>query len=63
MPLFKLNGLDPQKKYSINELNVDKPLFWGSGRTFDGDWLINHGINPQLVKVYDSGIWILEAQE
>ena len=63
VPIFKLNGLDPQKKYTVNELNVAKPLFWGSGRTFDGDWLMHHGINPQLVKLYDSGIWLLEAEE
>lgn len=63
VPIFKLNGLDPHTEYSVKELNTEKPLYWGSGRTFSGEWLSNHGINPQLVKLYDSGIWYLEAQE
>ena len=63
IPTFKLDGLDPEAKYSVKELNVKSPKFWGSGKTLDGDWLIKHGINPQLVKLYDSGIWLLEAQE
>ena len=63
IPTFKLDGLDPEAKYSIKELNVTAPKFWGSGKALDGDWLIKHGINPQLVKLYDSGIWLLEAQK
>ena len=63
VPIFKLNGLDPETRYSIREINVEKPLFWGSGKTFEGKWLSAHGINPQLVKLYDSGVWYLEAEE
>ena len=63
IPTFKLYGLDPEAKYSVKELNVKSPVFWGSGKTLDGDWLIRHGMNPQLVKLYDSGIWLLEAKE
>ncbi len=61
-PIFRLTGLDPDRRYSVTELNTEKPLYWGSGKTFSGDWLSNHGINPQLVKLYDSGIWYLEAE-
>lgn len=63
VPVFRLNGLDPDTRYSIQELNTEKPQFWGDGKTFEGRWLSNHGINPQLVKLYDSGIWYLEAEE
>lgn len=63
VPIFRLDGLDPDMHYSVRELNAEKPLYWGNGNVFQGDWLIRHGINPQLVKLYDSGIWYLEAQE
>lgn len=63
IPIFKLHGLDPEKKYAVTELNEDKPVFWGSGSTFSGEWLINHGMNPRLNQLYDSGIWYLESQE
>ena len=62
-PKIRLHGLDPQMKYSIEEINNEKPSFWGNGKTFSGAWLIGQGINPQLVKLYDSGIWHLKAQE
>ena len=61
-PLIRLYGLDKDKNYSITELNTDTPSFWGDGQTFSGQWLVNQGINPQLVKIYDSGIWYLEAK-
>ena len=61
-PLIRLYGLDKDKSYSITELNTDTPSFWGDGQTFSGQWLVNQGINPQLVKIYDSGIWYLEAK-
>ena len=63
VPIFKLDGLSQDKKYAVKELNAKNPKFWGSGKIFDGDWLVRHGMNPQLVKLYDSGIWLLEAQE
>lgn len=61
-PLFRLYGLDENKSYKITELNTTTPLYWGNGHTFSGLWLKNEGINPQLVKLYDSGIWLLEQQ-
>ena len=61
-PLIRLFGLDKNRQYKISELNTDTPSFWGNGKTFSGEWLINQGMNPQLVKIYDSGIWYLEAE-
>lgn len=63
-PLLRLYGLDPAKTYNIKELNVDdgKSCFWGSGKEFSGDFLISHGLNPQLVKLYDSAVFILESK-
>ena len=62
LPLFRLSGLDPALDYSIKELNVDKSCFWGSGKTFNGDFLVNHGINPKLGKIYDSAVFYLQAE-
>jgi alpha-galactosidase len=53
-PKFRLHGLDPEKKYLLKELNVDKSGFWGDGKVFSGEYLMNEGINPKLMKVYDS---------
>ncbi len=63
VPKFRLRGLDPEKNYLLKELNVDKSDFWGDGKTFSGSMLIGEGINPHLARIYDSGIYYLEAQE
>ncbi|MDE7126292.1 MAG: alpha-galactosidase, partial [Bacteroidales bacterium] len=62
VPQFRLYGLDPDMRYSLKELNVEKSRFWGAGKVFDGTYLINQGINPQLMKVYDSAVYYLEAE-
>lgn len=59
-PKFKLNGLDPNKKYRLKELNVKKSKFWGNGEVFSGEYLMNEGINPELQKVFDSAVFSLE---
>lgn len=61
-PLVRLYGLDKNKSYKVTELNTTAPSFWGDTKTFSGEWLINQGMNPQLVKLYDSGIWYLQAE-
>lgn len=63
IPQFRLYGLDPAMKYSVRELNVKKSGFWGSGKVFGGDYLINKGINPQLVRIYDSSVFYIEAEQ
>lgn len=61
IPQLRLYGLDPEKDYKVTELNVKKSSFWGSGSTFKGDYLIESGLNPKLVKIYDSAVFYLEA--
>ncbi|WP_418992669.1 alpha-galactosidase [Alistipes sp.] len=61
-PQFRLRGLDPEKRYLLTELNVDRSKFWGHGETLGGDFLIEKGINPDLCKLYDSGVYYLEAR-
>lgn len=62
IPCFRLAGLDPETEYAIRELNVDNPRFWFDGRTFSGELLARAGINPQLSKLYDSAVFLLEAR-
>ncbi len=62
IPVLKLHGLDETKSYKVKELNVEKSSYWGSGKVLDGDYLINAGMNPKLVKVYDSAIFYLTAE-
>jgi alpha-galactosidase len=41
----RFEGLDPGKKYKINEVNVfPKPLFRENGKSFSGDFLMNEGL-------------------
>lgn len=60
---MKLNGLDPEKIYKITELNVEKSNFWGNDKVFNGQYLINDGINPKLEKMYESAIFYLEEAQ
>lgn len=62
-PLFRLTGLDPEKKYRISELNVGKSCFWGNGRTFTGSYLASHGLNLNMEKVYSSAVFYIEAEQ
>ena len=62
IPQLRLFGLDPEKNYKVTELNVKKSTFWGSGSTFKGDYLIESGLNPKLVKIYDSAVFYLEEE-
>lgn len=57
---IKLNGLDKNKQYKITELNVDKSNYWGNGKVFRGEYLINEGINPKLEKMYESAVFCIE---
>lgn len=58
---FRLDGLDPSRKYKVTELNVDRSSWWGSGKVHAGDFLMNGGFNPALLKTFDSGVFYLEA--
>ena len=61
-PQFRLDGLLPDAGYRITELNVDKSASWFSGKILPGSMLMNKGVNPPLKKVYDSAVFLLEAQ-
>lgn len=62
VPLFRLPGLDPAAGYTVRELNVDRPRCWFDGRILSGDYLRQAGLNPPLQQMYDSGVFLLEAQ-
>jgi alpha-galactosidase len=59
--VLKLNGLDPNKRYRVREINVtEKPLFWGEGKEFSGEFLINDGMNFPLRKTFASSVHVIE---
>ena len=59
---FRLQGLDPARKYQVTELNVDRSCWWGNGKSFTGSFLQNGGFNPVLQQKYSSAIFLLEAR-
>ncbi len=58
---FRLDGLDPARRYRVTELNVDRSCWWGSGYEHAGDFLMNGGFNPVLLKTFDSAVFYLES--
>lgn len=59
---FRLRGLAPEREYRLTELNVDKKRFWADGKLLPGSFLIMHGLNPPIRTIYDSAIYLLEAE-
>lgn len=61
-PTIRLQGLDPAKKYRLTEINKTRKhsSFWGDRSTFDGEYLMNAGIELQIARQYDSAVFILE---
>ena len=59
---FRIDGLDPQRKYKVKELNVDRSCWWGDGQVFGGDFLQSGAFNPDLPQKYSSAIFYLEAE-
>ena len=55
-----LNGLDPQKIYTVTEINKDpKSYSWFSpleGKTFTGEFLMKYGLRFTMYNEYDSKI-------
>ena len=58
---FRLDGLDPARRYKVTELNVNRSCWWGSGQAHAGDFLMNGGFNPVLLRTFDSAIFYLES--
>ena len=58
---LKLDGLDPAKRYRLKEINVQtKPIFWGEGKAFGGDYLMNEGVDIPLKKLFQSAVFEIE---
>ncbi len=52
---FKLAGLDPQKHYVVREVNsAKKSSAWFDGKIFSGEFLMNCGLNPDIMKTQSS---------
>jgi alpha-galactosidase len=60
--MLKLAGLDPARNYKVTEQNVDSSCWWGNGKTFAGDFLMNGGFNPNLQQTNASAVFVLEAR-
>ena len=57
----RLKGLDPDKQYRITELNKkDWPSFYGDGKVFPGDYLMNEGISLGIGNNFDSTVLHIE---
>ncbi|RKD90737.1 alpha-galactosidase [Mangrovibacterium diazotrophicum] len=60
-PTVKLNGLDPEKSYQIQEINTNgRSRFWGDGETFKADYLMNVGLELKIADQYDSAVILLK---
>ena len=61
----KLNGLSPDKRYRVTELNKwkDRSRFYGNEAIFSGDFLMNYGLNLDINKPFDSVVLLLEKVE
>ncbi len=59
---FRLQGLDPQRRYRVTEQNVDRSCWWGDGQTFTGAFLSSGAFNPALPQLYSSAVFVLEAE-
>lgn len=62
MPNFILQGLDPNKRYKVTEINVlEKTCFWGNEMSFTGDYLMKVGVNLNLLLRGESCVIHLKA--
>ena len=60
---FKLQGLDPEKKYKVTEINKsENSNFWGDGKIFTGDYLMKVGVNTNISKRGESVVLLLEEK-
>ncbi len=60
-PVFKLNGLDVNKKYQIIEINKNGgSRFWGDGKSFAANYLMNVGVELRLANQFDSAVIMIK---
>ncbi len=62
-PYFKLDGLDPNKKYKVSEINADRPICMQNGKTLSGEYLMNRGVGPRFMYGLSSCVVELTAVE
>ena len=56
-PFVKLDGLDPNKKYKVVEINTNNPRSSIHNRIVTGDYLMNQGINNFFNKSFMSTVY------
>jgi alpha-galactosidase len=65
-PKIILQGLDPNKKYKVEEINIEKnsrPAFRQSGQVFSGDflmkqgleWFLNNAVTSSVLEITEAG--------
>jgi alpha-galactosidase len=61
----KLKGLNLAKQYKITELNksAGRSSFYGDGKTFSGEYLMNVGLSLRIIKPFESIALLVEAVE
>ena len=59
-PFFRLDGLDPDAKYKITEINTSKPISPMRGKTFSGRFLMERGVNAMFNGWNQSAVLELE---
>ncbi|AMR31303.1 alpha-galactosidase [Mucilaginibacter sp. PAMC 26640] len=59
---IRLKGLDPQKKYSVKEINVypGSKSVLPAGEVYSGDFLMNIGLNPEVSASHTSVVLQLD---
>lgn len=62
VPKFRCGGLNPSVRYKVTEICPQGKRFWGDGKSFGGDYLMNFGVNMDLKQPYQSAVLLLEAQ-
>lgn len=59
-PTLKMQGLDPDKKYRVKEINQGRwPCFWGNEQVFSGEFLSQAGIEITISRQFDSAVFLI----
>ena len=61
-PVIRLQGLDPQRVYSVKELNTERSVWWGDGKSYKGEFLEQEGMDLKMRKMFDSAVFYIEAR-
>ena len=61
-PAFRAGGLDAGASYKVTEIAPVGKSFWGDGKVFGGDYLMNYGVNMNLKQPLTSAVLLLERQ-